>query len=304
MAMNRAQFARSLQLGLNTQFGLEYGRYPEQWRDIFAIENSQKAYEEDNLLVGFGGAPVKDEGGGISYDAGYEGWTSRYVNETIALAFSITEEAVEDGLYGDLTKKYSPALARSLQHTKEVKGAGVLNSGFSSSFNGGDGKPLFATDHPLAGGGTASNTFTTQADLSEASLEEALTAISEYDDDRGIPIAAMVKKLVIPPALQWTANRLLESQYRPGTADNDVNAINNTQAIMGGYCVNQRLTDPDAWFLITDVPDGLKHFVRKKVQRGMEGDFETGNLRYKARERYSFGFTDWRGAHGSAGGGV
>lgn len=302
MAMNRAQFRRQLQLGLNTNFGLEYGRHPEQWRDLFKVENSTKAYEEDQLLIGLGAAAVKPEGGSITYDSGREGWTARYTHETIALAFAITEEAVEDGQYGDLARKYSPALARSLQHTKEVKGAAVFNNGFNASYATGDGQPLFSTAHPLSGGGVGANAFDTPADLSEASLEEALTRISEFEDDRGIPISVMPQKLAIPPQLQWTAQRLLRSKLRPGTGDNDINVINDTDAIPGGFCVNQRFVDPDAWFLTTDAPDGLKHFVRKKVQRGMEGDFETGNLRYKARERYSFGTTDWRGAFGSPGG--
>lgn len=304
MAMNRAQFARQLQRGLNINFGLEYRRHPEQWRDLFDVETSEKAYEEDQLLVGFGGAPVKAEGGGISYDAGQEGWTARYNHETIALAFSLTEEAIEDGLYGNLARKYAPALARSLQHTKEVKGAAVYNNGFDAGFAIGDGQALFSAAHPLVGGGTASNTFATPADLSEASLEDALTAISEYEDDRGIPISVVAAKLAVPPGLQWTAQRLLRSTHRPGTADNDVNAIVDMQAIRDGYCVNQRFTDPDAWFIRTDCPEGMKHFVRKKVQRGMEGDFETGNCRYKARERYSFGPTDWRSVFGSPGGGA
>lgn len=302
--MNRAQFHRSLQKGLNVQFGLEYRRHPEQWRSLFDVDTSEKAYEEDQLLVGFGGAPVKPEGGGVTYDEGGEGWTARYRHETIALAFSLTEEAIEDGLYGNLAKKYAPALARSLQHTKEVKGAAVYNNGFDPNEPIGDGQALFSAAHPLTGGGTGSNTFATPADLSEASLEDALTAISEYEDDRGIPISVMAVKLAVPPGLQWTAQRLLRSQQRPGTADNDVNAIVDMQAIRDGYCVNQRFTDPDAWFIRTDCPEGMKHFVRKKVQRGMEGDFETGNCRYKARERYSFGTTDWRSVFGSSGGGA
>ncbi|KEZ78313.1 Mu-like prophage major head subunit gpT family protein [Salinisphaera hydrothermalis] len=303
MAMNRAQFQRQLQLGLNANFGLEYNRHQEQWRQLFDVVNSSKAFEEDQLLIGFGGAATKPEGGAVTYDSGGEGWTARYAHETIALAFAITEEAIEDGLYGDLGSKYSPALARSLQHTKEVKGAAIFNNGFDPNHAGGDGKPLFATDHPLAGGGTFANAFDTPADLSETSLEEALTRISEFVDDRGIPVSVMAKMLAVPPQLQFTAQRLLRSQKRPGTADNDINAIADMDAISGGYTVNQRFTDPDAWFIKTDCPQGLKHFVRKKVQRGMEGDFETGNLRYKSRERYSFGWTDPRGAFGSPGGG-
>jgi hypothetical protein len=300
--MNRAAFKKQLQEGLNTVFGLEYRRYPEQWREIFDVDNSQKAYEEDVLLVGLGGAQVKPEGRGVAYDAGYEAWTSRYIHETIALAFALTEEAIEDNLYGNLGSKYSKSMARGFQHTKEVKGANVLNNGFTAgAFAGGDGKALFATDHPLAGGGTWSNTFATQADLAEASLEDANIQISQWKDDRGIPIAIQARKLIVAPANMYVAERLLKTELRPGTNDNDVNALRSMGHIPDGFRVNQRLTDPNAWFLKTDAPDGLKHFVRVALKRGMEGDFETGNLRYKARERYSFGFTDWRGAFGSSG---
>lgn len=302
MPMNRAQFRKQLQLGLNTVFGLEYQRYPEQWRPIFEVSPSKKAYEEDVLLVGFGGAQVKPEGQGVAFDAGSEAWVARYKHDTIALAFSITEEAVEDGLYGDLGAKYARALARSMVHTKEVNGANVLNNGFTAgAFAGGDGEALFSTAHPLQGGGTFSNTFTTQANLAEASLEDALIQISEFIDDRAIPVACRGTKLHIPPELVFVAERLLMSQLRPGTADNDVNAIKSMGMIPMGSFTNQRLTDPNAWFIGTDCPDGLKHFNRKSLQRGMEGDFETGNMRYKARERYSFGFTDPRGAFGSSG---
>lgn len=301
MTMNRAQFKKQLQEGLNTQFGLEYKRHPDQWREYFEVENSSKAYEEDVLLAGLGPAQTKAEGGGVSYDEGGESYVARYVHETIALAFSITEEAEEDGLYGKIGAKYSKGLARSLKHTKEIKGASVLNNGFSSSYAIGDGKALFATDHPLWGGGTLANTFTTQADLAETSLEEAIIKIDEFVDDRNIPIIAMAKKLVVPTDLRFTADRLLNSTKRPGTADNDINAINHQSAVSGGHCVANYLTDADAWFLITDVPDGLKHFVRVKLKRGVEGDFETGNMRYKARERYSFGVSDFRGAWGSQG---
>lgn len=299
--MNRAQFKKQLQRGLNSVFGMEYRRHPEQWREIFEVHQSEKAYEEDVLLVGLGAAQVKPEGQSVNYDAGYEAWTARYVNETVAIAFAITEEAIEDGLYGNLGAKFSRSMARSMQHTKEVKGANILNNGFSSSYPIGDGKPLFATDHPLAGGGTGSNTFTTQADLAEASLEDALIAVSQLVDDRGLPVSVMATKLIIPPALVFTADRLLNSNLRPGTSDNDVNAIKNQGLIPQGAKVNQRLTDSNAWFLLTDCPDGLKHFVRKAVSRGVEGDFETGNMRYKARERYAFGVTDWRAAFGSSG---
>lgn len=303
MAMNRAQFRKSLEPGLNTQFGLEYDRHPEQWRRFLTVENSDKPWEEDNLLVGFGGAPVKEEGAGVAYDQGGEGWTARYNHETIALAFAITEEAIEDGQYGNLAKKYAPALAQSLQHTKEVKGAAVLNNGFDTNFGGGDGKPLFATDHPLWGGGTGANKLDTPADLAEASLEEMLNLIGDFEDDRHIPVNVTAKCLIVPVPLQWTARRLLRSNLRPGTADNDVNAIKDAGAISDFY-VNNYLTDPDAWFLVTDQRDGLKHMRRKKVSRGMEGDFETGNMRYKARERYSNGWSNWRGAAASEGGGA
>lgn len=301
MIMNRATFRKELQEGLNTVFGLEYRRYEQEWRPIYAVENSSKAYEEDVLLAGLAGAPVKAEGAPVTYDKGGEAFVSRYVHETIALAFALTEEAEEDNLYGSIGNKYSKALARSMQHTKEVKGAATLNNGFSSSFPGGDGKALFATDHPLFGGGTQSNTFATQADLSETSLEEALIQISKFVDERSIPIAVRATKLVVPPDLMFVAQRLLVTVGRPGTADNDVNAMKSMGMIPGGCFKNHRLTDTNAWFLITDQQDGLKHMVRKNIQRGIEGDFETGNVRYKARERYSFGWSDYRGGFGSSG---
>lgn len=300
--MSRANFRKQLQDGLNTVFGMEYKRHPEQWREIFTVQNSNKAYEEDVLMYGLGGGRVKEEGVGVQYDAGGEAWSARYVHETIALAFAITEEAIEDGLYGDLGAKFARSMARGMQHTKEVKGANILNNGFSSSHLMGDGKPLFATDHPLAGGGTWSNTLDTPADLSEAALEDILIQISQCKDDRGIPLALLAKKLIVHPSNTFTATRLLNATLRPGTSDNDPNAIKDMGMIPGGAKVNQRLTDPDAWFIITDCPDGLKHMVRKAIQRGMEGDFETGNARFKARERYVFGATNPRGAYGSAGG--
>lgn len=300
--MNRSQFRKQLQKGLNAVFGLEYRRYPEQWKDIFDIESSEKAYEEDVLMAGLGAAAVKPEGEAVNYDAGGESFVSRYVHETIALAFAITEEAVEDGLYGNLAAKFSKALARSMQHTKEVKGANILNYCQTSGYTGGDGKVLLATDHPLYNGNTASNRPTTNADLSEATLEDALVAISQFTDDRGIPISPLAQKLIVPPALKFVAQRLLFSDFRPGTADNDINAIKSMSMLPGGFSVNNRLTDSNAWFIKTDVPDGLKHIKRISVQRGVEGDFETGNMRYKARERYSFGWSDWRGVYGSTGG--
>lgn len=300
--MNRAQFKKQLQDGLNAIFGLEYNQHKEEYTAIFTVENSQKAYEEDVLTTGFGAAPIKQEGVGVAYDAGQESYTARYTHDTVALAFAITEEAVEDNLYAQQGARYSKALARSLRHTKEVKGAAILNRGFDTNYAGGDGKPLFATDHPLAGGGTFANTFVTPAQLSEASLEEALIAVGDFVDDRGLQIAVRVVKLIVPVELQFVAARLLMSAYRPGTSDNDINVINNQSLVSGGYSVNHYLTDSDAWFLKTDCPDGLKHFVRKRLSRGMEGDFETGNLRYKARERYSNGWSDPRGAFASSGG--
>ncbi len=300
--MNRAAFRKQLQRGLNTVFGLEYRRYPEQWRDVFDVDSSDKAYEEDVLQAGLGAAAVKAEGAPVAYDAGGESWVSRYVHETIALAFAITEEAVEDGLYGHLGNKYSKALARSMQHTKEVKGANILNYAATAGYTGGDGKVLLATDHPLYNGSSTSNRPTVMADLSEATLEDALIAISNFTDDRGIPIASTATKLIVPPALKFVAQRLLFSDFRPDSANNDINALKNMGMLPGGFCVNQRMTDPSAWFIKTDIPDGLKHLKRVSIQRGVEGDFETGNMRYKARERYSFGWTDWRGVYGSTGG--
>jgi len=299
--MNRARFRKELQEGLNTVFGLEYRRYEQEWRPIYAVENSQKAYEEDVLLAGLAGAPVKPEGAPVAYDQGGEAFVSRYVHETIALAFSLTEEAEEDNLYGSIGNKYSKALARSMQHTKEVKGAAPINNGFDSNFPGGDGVELFSTLHPLFGGGVQANTFSTQADLSETSLEEACIAISKFVDERAIPIAVRAVKLVVPPDLMFVAERLLMSPYRPGTADNDINAIKKMGMIPGGCYKNHRLTDASQWTIITDCNDGLKHMVRKNIQRGLEGDFETGNMRYKARERYSFGWSDYRGGFGSSG---
>lgn len=297
MPMNRSDIKKQLSLGLNTVFGMEYKRHPEQWRDIFAVENSTQAFEEDVLMVGLGGARVKNEGSGVSYDQGGEAWSARYQHETIALAFAITEEAEEDGLYGKLGAKFAQSLARSFQHTKEIKGANVLNDGFTE--NGGDGVPLFSLSHPLHAGGVFANTLNTPADLAEASLEEALIKISQFVDDRGIPVVVKAQKLIIPPTAVFNADRLLNSQLRSGTADNDLNAIKNQGMIPGGARVNHRLVDPSRWFIITDIQDGLKHFKRVALQRGLQGDFETGNMRYKGRERYSFGYTDPRGAFGS-----
>jgi hypothetical protein len=301
MALNRADFRKQLQEGLNAVFGMAYKSYPEEWRGFFAVNTSRKAFEEDVLMAGFGAAPTKGEGSAVEFDEGAESYVARYNHETIALAFAITEEAEEDGLYGALGSKYAKALARSLQHTKEVKGSNILNNGFSASFPGGDNVSLFSTAHPLWGGGTQSNKLATPADISEASLEEALIQISDWVDERGIPIAVMAECIVIPTELQFIAERILASPYRSGTGDNDVNALKTMGMLPKGVKINHRLTDADAWFIITDCPDGLKHMVRKKVSRGIEGDFDTGNMRYKARERYSFGWSDYRGAFGSEG---
>jgi len=301
MAMNRAQFAKMLEPGLNTLFGLEYDQYPPEWQAVFDTNTSQKAFEEDVLLEGFGNAPVKAEGAAISYDAASQQWTARYQHETIALAFSITEEAEEDGLYGSIAARYTKALARSMASTKEIKAANVLNNAFSGSgVTGGDGKTLCATDHPTRSG-NQSNTLATAADLSETSLEQMLIQIADMKDDRGLRIAAQGTMLVIPTAYSFVAERLLESQLRTGTADNDINAIRAGGYLPQGYHVMRRLSDSDSFFIMTDVPDGLKHFQRSPLKKGMEGDFETGNVRYKVRERYSFGFTDWRGIFGSDG---
>ncbi len=301
MALNRADFRKQLQEGLNVVFGMAYKSYPEEWRGFFAVNTSKKAFEEDVLMAGFGAAPVKGEGAGVEYDEGAESYVARYNHETIALAFAITEEAEEDGLYGALGAKYAKALARSLQHTKEVKGSNVLNNGFSGSYLGGDNVALFATNHPLWGGGTQSNKFSTPADISEAALEAALIQIGDWVDERGVPIAVQAQSIVIPTELQFVADRILNSPFRSGTGDNDLNSIKNKGSFPKGVKINHRLTDADAWFIITDCPDGLKHMVRKKVSRGLEGDFETGNMRYKARERYSFGWSDYRGAFGTEG---
>jgi hypothetical protein len=298
MAMNRAQFAKMLEPGLNTLFGLEYDSYPPEYSAVFSANNSQKAYEEDVLLEGFGAAPVKNEGASVSYDSASQQWTARYQHETIALAFSITEEAEEDGLYGSIAARYAKALARSMASTKEIKAANVLNNATSTS--GGDGVSLLNTAHPTRSG-NQSNTLATAADLSETSLEQILIQISDMKDDRGLRIAAQGQMLVIPTAYAFVAERLLESQLRTSTADNDINAIRSGGYLPKGYHVMRRLTDSDSFFVLTDVPDGLKHFQRSALKKGMEGDFETGNVRYKVRERYSFGFTDWRGIFGTEG---
>ncbi|MGB1651221.1 MAG: Mu-like prophage major head subunit gpT family protein [Acidimicrobiales bacterium] len=301
MAISRAQLLKELLPGLNALFGLEYQKYGEQHTEIFESETSERSFEEETKLSGFGQAPVKDEGSSISYDNAQEAWTSRYTHETIALGFSITEEAVEDNLYDSLSSRYTKALARAMAYTKQTKAAAVLNNGFNSSYTGGDGVELFSTAHPLVSGGTNSNEPAVAADLNETSLEAAVIQIAAWTDERGLLIAAKPKKLIIPPALQFVATRLLETEGRVGTADNDLNAIMNNGVVPEGYTVNNFLTDDDAWFLTTDVPNGLKHFTRAAMATGMDGDFDTGNVRYKARERYSFGWSDPLGIFGSPG---
>jgi len=301
MAISRAQLLKELLPGLNALFGLEYARYGEQHKEIYETETSERSFEEETKLSGFSAAPVKNEGSAIAYDNAQEAWTARYNHETIALGFSLTEEAIEDNLYDSLSARYTKALARAMAYTKQVKAAAVLNNGFSSSYTGGDGVALFSASHPLVGGGVNSNIPGTPADLNETSLENAVIQIAAWTDERGLLIAAKPKKLVIPPALQFVATRLLETELRVGTADNDINAIKNNGSISEGYTVNNFLTDTNAWFLTTDVPNGMKHFVRTPLSQSMDGDFDTGNVRYKSRERYSFGWSDPLGMYGSAG---
>jgi hypothetical protein len=301
MAISRAQLLKELLPGLNALFGLEYKRYGEEHKEIYETESSERSFEEETKLSGFSAAPVKNEGSAIAYDNAQEAFTARYTHETIALGFSITEEAVEDNLYDSLSARYTKALARAMSYTKQVKAAAVLNNGFSASYVGGDGVALFSNAHPLVGGGTNSNIPTVAADLNETSLENAVIQIAAWTDERGLLIAARPRKLVIPPSLQFVATRLLETELRVGTADNDINAIKNNGSIPEGYAINHFLTDTNAWFLTTDVPNGLKHFVRTPMATGMDGDFDTGNVRYKARERYSFGWSDPLGVFGSAG---
>ena len=300
MAISRAQLAKELEPGLNALFGLEYKNYENQHSEIFDKESSDRAFEEEVMLSGFGTAGVKQEGSAIGYDDAQETFTSRYTHETIALAFSITEEAIEDNLYDSLGSRYTKALARSMATTKQVKAANVLNNGFNSAFKGGDGKELFATDHPTLNG-TVRNELTTAADLNETSLEQSLIDIADMKDERGLKIAARGVKMIIPSALQFTAERLMKSSQRVGTADNDINAVKSMGMIPQGYVVNNYLTDTDAFFIKTDVPNGMKYFERAALKTAMEGDFDTGNMRYKARERYSFGFSDFRGIFGSPG---
>ena len=301
MAISRAQLLKELLPGLNALFGLEYARYGEEHKEIYETETSERSFEEETKLSGFSAAPVKNEGSAIAYDNGQEAWTSRYNHETIAMGFSLTEEAIEDNLYDSLSARYTKALARSMAYTKQVKAAAVLNNGFTAGYNGGDGKPLFANDHPLVSGGTNSNIPSTPADLNETSLEAAVIQIAAWTDERGLLIAAKPKKLIVPPALQFVATRLLETELRVGTNDNDINAIKNNGSVAEGYTINHFLTDTNAWFLTTDVPNGMKHFVRVPLQNSMDGDFDTGNVRYKSRERYSFGWSDPLGMYGSAG---
>jgi hypothetical protein len=301
MAISRSQLLKELLPGLNALFGMEYAKYGEEHKEIYETESSERSFEEETKLSGFGSAPVKAEGSAIAYDNAQEAWSTRYNHETIALGFSITEEAVEDNLYDSLSARYTKSLARAMAYTKQVKAASVLNNGFDGNYAGGDGVALFSTAHPTVGGGTNSNTAAVQVDLNETSLEAAVIQISAWTDERGLLIAAKPKKLVIPPALMFVADRLLKTDARVGTADNDINALKNMGSIPGGATVNHFLTDTNAWFLTTDVPNGLKHFVRTPMSTSMDGDFDTGNVRYKARERYSFGWSDPLGMWGSSG---
>ena len=301
MAISRAQLLKELLPGLNALFGLEYARYGEQHKEIYETETSERSFEEETKLSGFSAAPVKNEGSAIAYDNAQEAFTTRYNHETIALGFAITEEAIEDNLYDSLSARYTKGLARAMAYTKQIKAASVLNNGFSAAYVGGDGVALFSTSHPLTGGGVNSNRPATAADLNETSLEAAVIQIAAWTDERGLLIAAKPKKLIVPPSLQFVATRLLETSLRVGTTDNDINALKNNGSIPEGYTINHYLTDTNGWYLTTDVPNGLKHFVRTPMQTGMDGDFDTGNVRYKARERYSFGWSDPLGAFGSPG---
>ena len=301
MAISRAQLLKELLPGLNALFGLEYARYGEEHKEIYETETSERSFEEETKLSGFSAAPVKNEGTAIAYDNAQEAWTTRYNHETIALGFSITEEAIEDNLYDSLSGRYTKALARGMAYTKQVKAAAVVNNGFNSSYIGGDGVSLFNSAHPLVNGGTNANTPTTQVDLNETSLEAAVIQIAAWTDERGLLIAARPKKMIIPPSLMFVAKRLLDTELRVATTNNDINAIKQMGAIPEGYTVNHFLTDPNAWFLTTDVPNGMKHFERTPLSQSMDGDLDTGNVRYKARERYSFGWSDPLGIWGSSG---
>ena len=301
MAISRAQLLKELLPGLNALFGLEYARYGEEHKEIFETESSERSFEEETKLSGFSAAPVKNEGSAIAYDNAQEVFTARYNHETIALGFSLTEEAIEDNLYDSLSARYTKALARAMAYTKQTKAAAILNNGFDTDYPGGDGQPLFSDAHPLVSGGTNSNIPAVATDLNETALENAVIQIAAWTDERGLLIAAKPRKLVIPPSLQFVATRLLETELQVNTADNNINAIKSNGSIPEGYTVNHFLTDTDAWFLTTDVPNGLKHFVRTPLAQSMDGDFDTGNVRYKARERYSFGWSDPLGMYGSAG---
>jgi hypothetical protein len=301
MAISRSQLLKELLPGLNALFGMEYKRYGEEHKEIFETETSERSFEEETKLSGFGAAPVKSEGAAIAYDNAQEAWTARYTHETIAMGFAITEEAMEDNLYDSLSSRYTKSLARGMAYTKQVKAANILNQAFNASVTYGDGVSLCANNHPLVSGGTNSNIPAVAADLNETSLEAAVIQIAQWTDERGLLIAAKPKKLIIPSQLQFVATRLLQTEQRVGTADNDLNALKNNGAIPGGYVINHWLTDPNAWFLTTDVPNGLKHFVRTPMSTSMDGDFDTGNVRYKARERYSFGVSDPLGIFGSEG---
>src|SRR5210317_722243 len=299
MAINRSQLAKELEPGLNALFGMEYARYDSEHEEIYETESSDRAFEEEVMIVGFGNASVKAEGSGVSFDNASEGYTSRYNHETIALAFALTEEAVEDNLYDTLSSRYTKALARSMAYTKQVRCANVLNNAFTVT--GGDGVTLAHTAHPTALGGTFSNRSSTDADLNETSLEQAMIDIAGFIDERGLKIAMKGQKLIIPVNIQFVADRILNSTLRVGTADNDINAMRNMGMLPDGYVINHYLSDTDAYFIKTDAPNGFKHFVRAALATGMEGDFDTGNMRYKARERYSFGFSDPRCVYGSQG---
>ena len=301
MAISRAQLLKELLPGLNALFGLEYKRYGEEHKEIFDTESSERSFEEETKLSGMGAAPVKNEGQGLSYDNAQEAWTARYNHETIAMGFAITEEAMEDNLYDSLSARYTKALARGMAYTKQVKAATILNQAFNPAYTYGDGVSLCSTAHPLVSGGTNSNRPTVGADLNETSLEAAVIQIAAWTDERGLLIAAKPKKLVVPPQLQFVAERLLKTELRVATADNDINALKSMGSIPEGFTINHYLTDPNAWFLLTDVPNGLKHFVRVPMQTSMDADFDTGNSRYKARERYSFGVSDPLGIFGSPG---
>ena len=301
MAISRAQLLKELLPGLNALFGLEYARYGEEHKEIYETETSERSFEEETKLSGFSAAPVKNEGSAIAYDNAQEAWTARYNHETIALGFSLTEEAIEDNLYDSLSARYTKGLARAMSYTKQVKAAAVINNGFSAAYPGGDGVALFSTSHPLINGSVNGNTPTVAADLNETSLENAVIQIAAWTDERGLLIAAKPKKLIVPPALQFVATRLLETELRVGTTDNDINALKNNGSIPEGYTINHFLTDTNGWYLCTDVPNGMKHFVRTPLSNSMDGDFDTGNVRYKSRERYSFGWSDPLGMYGSPG---